>query len=240
MRVPGRRGGTVLSLVAFFSVSAFLVRLPIEAEKARQKAAALARLEQLGAFVECDYKWSGEGRSGAWLENAKPPGDKRLKALWGEYYASNPVEIQLFDDSRNKNSPFKMKSKEFTDEDAKLLSVFSEMDWLVLCDTSLTDEGLKHLRGMKKLGRLDVEGTAVTKRGAKELEAAISGLNVFYENQDDDAEDQQGDPVSDHVQVESVDGNEVESEKVEAEEAEREEVESGQILREAIERATNE
>ena len=164
--VPGVISPSIALLIAI----PLCVVSSIEANGIRQKVDAITRMQDLGAEISFDYQWTEDQ---AWLENAKPPGSVHLKKLFGEHYASNPVEVQLFAGKG-------MRPEKFTDADAKSISRFSELTWLVLQDSGLTDEGIKHFKRLKKLDRLDIEGTAVTKRRVSELKTALPKVRVYY------------------------------------------------------------
>jgi hypothetical protein len=146
------------------------VWLGIELNRIREKARAVSMLEALGAYVTYDYQWS---ESGAYVSDAEPPGQQWLKDVLGSHYRANVVELHLF--AKRGKTPEKL-----TDENAHLLSALTELDWLVLMDTNITDAALEHFTGLKKLTRLDLEGTRVTTNGVQKLCDALPRIAVFY------------------------------------------------------------
>jgi hypothetical protein len=146
------------------------VWLAVELNRIREKTHAISMLKAWGAGITYDYEWSA---SGAYIPNAQPPGLQWLKRLLGSHYRSNVVKVELFVERG-------MTPEKLNDENAHLLSALTEVDWLMLMDTNIGDAGLKHLKGLKKLGRLDLEGTRVTSEGVHELCDALPKVRVFY------------------------------------------------------------
>ena len=56
----------------------------------------------------------------------------------------------------------------------------SSLEALVVENTSITDAGLMHLKGLKRLRELRIVNTAVTDAGVKALQAALPNLKVEY------------------------------------------------------------
>ena len=137
--------------------------------KAQRRQRAIATIERLGGFIDYQHKW----KDGEFRPNARPPGPKWMRSIFGEWCSAEPIEIQLF-------AAPKIRADEFTDSEAGELSQFGELTWLVLMDTKLTDAGLRHFHRLKKLGRLDLEGTAVTDVGVAELKRVLPGCKVFH------------------------------------------------------------
>jgi len=150
------------------------ISLGIHGSRSMRKRQATATIERLGGSIEYDYKWKGYGTSRQWYDyRAEPPGPVWLRRALGENYFAEPVEIQLFADP-------KMHPEQFGDREAAQIAVCSELQWLVLMDTSITDAGLRHLRALTKLSRLDLEGTRVTEAGVAELQRALPQCKVFH------------------------------------------------------------
>lgn len=164
-----RSGVTLMPIVLLLALP-LVIAVSANAIEMQQTMRAIARIHELGGEISYGFQWSEEG---AWQENAKPPGHQYLQKVFGEYYAADPVEIQLF--AGQGMSPAK-----FTDADAKELSRLSELKWLVLQDTGLTDIGLAHFKSLKNLERLDIEGTSVTTKGVAALKESLPHLQVFH------------------------------------------------------------
>jgi hypothetical protein len=163
----------------FLVITALCVWLGVEVSAARQKQRAIFTIERLGGSIVYDYQW---GKNGAWLANAKPPGLGFVKALLGENYRAEPVEIQFFKDPG-------MAPDRFTDVEAEQLQCFSKLEWLVLMDTKVTDAGLTHIAALRNLGRLDLEGSRVTPDGVRRIKAALPQARVYsdYPEVDDES-----------------------------------------------------
>lgn len=134
------------------------------------RSRAIRDLEALGASITYDYQW---GQDGAWRPSASAPGSVWLKRLLGDDYLARAVEVQLF------TGP-KMSPHRFTDEHASRLAALADLKWLVLMDTKLTDDGLRCLARLRKLERLDIEGTTVTETGVHEFRQSLPNVKVFH------------------------------------------------------------
>ena len=109
--------------------------------------------------------------------NATPPGSRFLKTLLGDYYASSVVEVQLFNGpSSNPISG----ARGLNDGNIGCLGSLTEIRWLVLQDTSVTDAGLQQLSGLKKLERLDLDGSPVTDAGIARLQLALPTAEIHH------------------------------------------------------------
>ena len=67
-----------------------------------------------------------------------------------------------------------LRSRETQDADLAPLGEFSQLVWLHLADTKVTDQGLVHLTGLTKL-----ESLRLTDVGVKELQAALPELEII-------------------------------------------------------------
>ncbi len=73
-----------------------------------------------------------------------------------------------------------MHPEKFTDDDAEQMTALSELTWVVLYDTRITDAALAHFKLLPKLQRLDLEGTAVTEAGVKALLEERPQLTISF------------------------------------------------------------
>lgn len=144
--------------------------LAFQASHLYAKRRAIEMIIRLGGFISYDYEWTEKGE---WRDATHPPGPKFLRWLLGEYYAAEPVEIQLCRDARS--TP-----ELFTDSEARQLAVLHELDWLVLTGSNITDEGIMYFKGLEKLGRLDIENTLVTDEGVAALQKARPKLRIYH------------------------------------------------------------
>lgn len=114
-----------------------------------------------GAYFSYVHEWT----AGGYLPDAIPPGDPLLKSVFGEFYAFEPAEIELF--RWDENKACNMRPERFTDEEARLLSAFDHLTWIVLKDTQLTDDGLMYFARIPDLERLDLSSPHLTEDGAR-------------------------------------------------------------------------
>lgn len=140
-------------------VTVLSIWLAVVVHPARQRERTIDVLKLMGSEVTFDYQWSSKH---AWRPDAKSPGSPLMKSLLGDKYRANVVEIQLFAGQG-------MRPERFGDSHAKQLPQFSELEWLVLMDTKMTDEGLSQLGSLKKLKRLDIDGSATTQAGVEQF-----------------------------------------------------------------------
>jgi hypothetical protein len=67
------------------------------------------------------------------------------------------------------------------DNDVAKISGFTNLNWLGLSHTQITDAALAHLYNLKGLLALDLRGTAVTAEGVKQLKSAIPGALIAWD-----------------------------------------------------------
>jgi hypothetical protein len=67
----------------------------------------------------------------------------------------------------------------FTDVEAREVTVLTELDWLAISGSRITDKGLEDIAGLNHLGRLDIEGCKVSKEGVNRLRRALPHTNIF-------------------------------------------------------------
>ncbi len=58
------------------------------------------------------------------------------------------------------------------------LSGMQTLDWLILADTPVTDEGVLKLEGLRELKQLDLSGTKVTDKAKARLREMYPGLKI--------------------------------------------------------------
>ena len=166
------------SLRALLLITAVIaVWLASHGNLAQKQRAAIAAIERLGGTIV--YEDNDYMSFRRLPPDSTPPGVKWMRQLFGEQQGPRPVEIQLYMSADK--AP-----ERFTDNEAKLVGTLTELEWLVLMDTGLTDAGLMHFRNLRRLNRLDVEGTAVTERGAKELQKYLPNVRVYFDPTADD------------------------------------------------------
>jgi hypothetical protein len=68
--------------------------------------------------------------------------------------------------------------KNTADTIADCLPAFTDLEELWLQDYPISDDGLRHLRGLRNLRQLYVNGTKTTDEGRAQLRKAIPGLVI--------------------------------------------------------------
>lgn len=159
----------LLGLIAVVAI-ATAVAARASIERIRRQQRAIEAIEALGGSIGYQHQWSAAGE---WIDGATWPGNSLLKRLLGDAYCSKVIEVQLFADGA-------MRSEEFDDIAAEKIGALTGLKWLVLMDTSVTDEGLKHFAALRSLKRLDLEGSRVTKEGVRRLQRALPRLRIYY------------------------------------------------------------
>ncbi len=135
------------------------------------KERAILRLKELRATIRWHFQ---VGPNGGLVTQDTIPGEPWLKQVLGEHYAVKPTHVELSDYAN-------MNSRAFTDSDAELISHLDSIDWLVLRETQLTDEGLMHLGKISELGRIDVSSPHLTDKGAQAFRDAYPNVRFVLE-----------------------------------------------------------
>lgn len=159
----------LLAAVAFVTVAIGLT-LGAKIDKIRQQQRAIEAIEALGGSIGNQHQWSATGE---WIDGAIWPGNPLLKRLLGDRYCSKVIEVQLFFDGA-------MQSDESDDTAAEKVSALTDLKWLVLMDTSVTDDGLEHFAALRSLDRLDLEGSRVTEEGVRRLKRALPFVRIYH------------------------------------------------------------
>lgn len=159
----------MMALIAVIAIVAAIVARG-STEKMRRQQRAIRAIEALGGSIGYEHQWSD---AGDWIEGAKWPGNTLLRRVLGNEYCSKPIEVQLFADAA-------MRPENFDDIAAEKIGALIDLKWLVLMDTSVTNEGLKHFASLRKLERLDLEGSRVTEEGVRRLQHALPRVQVHY------------------------------------------------------------
>lgn len=160
-----------------FSLRAMLLAVTVlglwlgfQTNRIRQRAKAVELIESLGGHVSYDYR-----RLHGY--DSQPPGSPWMQWLFGKHYAAKVIEAELF---AYTNGPKRSHPELFTDAEAKKIAVLTDLDWLVLFDTNVTDEGLRHFKALHRLSRLDLERTKVTTAGVMKLHEEMPLLRIVY------------------------------------------------------------
>ncbi len=78
------------------------------------------------------------------------------------------------------NSSIRYLDPPVNDRDIARLADCTELKWLVLDNTDVSDAGLAVLHGMTKLRRIYIRGSRVTAEGVEQLKAALPDATVLY------------------------------------------------------------
>ena len=71
-----------------------------------------------------------------------------------------------------------MEKEQVTDGDLEHLKGLKDLKCLVVDGTCITDDGLKHLEGLSQLEVLNLRGTQVTNQGVKRLKQALPNCKI--------------------------------------------------------------
>jgi len=145
------------------AVSVVCVALAWGVNEGRKRNAAVLALQKAGVIVEFRHRFDERG----FHPSGKPPGSPLLKQILGEYYASSVYVVEA------------REPELFTDREAAQVALFEEMDWLAIQSSRITDAGLKHFGRLKSLGRLDIEGCAVSEQAVNDLSRALPNTSIF-------------------------------------------------------------
>ena len=69
---------------------------------------------------------------------------------------------------------------DLTDDDLKHLKGLTGLYWLYLNDTQITDSGLVYLQGLTELRHLHLYGTKVTEEGVYNLKEDLPVCKIYY------------------------------------------------------------
>jgi hypothetical protein len=169
----------VMTLIVGLVMTTWIV--PIKRRANKQDAAVVAILNSGGSVVY-DYQKDAL-RMG--IRNPEPPGLRWLRAVLGDNYRAEVVEVQLYSGvgAGMAGRPYRhMTPDTFTDAEAEKLAACTELRLLVLADTKITDAGIKCFQNMRKLEGLNVEGTLVTKPAVMELHRALPNARIIFGN----------------------------------------------------------
>src|SRR5258706_4379963 len=121
------------------------------------------KLQNAGATLALEHKFN----NGDYREHEEPPGSPLLKLLFGEFYATRVSQIELFH------------PETFTDAQVREIAILTELDWLAISGSRITDEGLEAIAKLPNLGRLDIETCKVSEQAVKKLRRALPNTRVF-------------------------------------------------------------
>ena len=150
----------------FLGVATLCIVLGWGLSIAQRRTIAIHSLQKKDASLLFEHRTSHS-------ENMPLPGSPVIKLVCGDFYAARLKQIEL----RHPHL--------FTDNDLKQLMVFDELDWLAISESSITDDGLKHISALKNLGRLDIEGCDVSKAAVDELRNALPRTKIWSDYGED-------------------------------------------------------
>lgn len=168
------RFGTVALLLV---VATFGLLTRVACSHLLRKQAVLARLAKASAALSFDYEW-GPGHT--WRHDATPPGNRLMKSVFGEHYASEVVEVQVFPNATLQGGD----THSFDDNLAVGVSHFEKITWIVLYDTEVSDIGLLQLARVNDLERVDLEGSPrITTRGVQEFRRVRPDVRLHWDGE---------------------------------------------------------
>ena len=138
----------ILMLVASFGMSWIAVRM----KRARQQKEAVKEIEKAGGWVIYDYEVDEFFTP---LSSPVPPGPIWLRNHLGEHFFASVVEVHFA------SSP--------TRDCLVHLKGLTQLRWLDLQGTRVTDASLEHLKELKQLQVLGLDGANVTDAGLRHL-----------------------------------------------------------------------
>lgn len=138
-------------VVALLLSSAFVPTSPLAAADKPEVAAAVAKIKALGGRIE------------------------RGKGLWSRLGLTKPAN----DDEGTVVGVILIGKRKFKAEDLKCLQSLPDLQGLWLGRSAITDAGLKHAAGLKKLNVVGLIGTGITDAGLKELSGLPQLRNLF-------------------------------------------------------------
>jgi hypothetical protein len=122
--------------------------LATDLKKAREQSELV---QELPAGVMYDWEF---GNSLAWIPNAQPPTQAWLRALLGEEFFADAVDVHIAN---------------CADATLKKINRFTEIRRLAVNGTGVTDVGLENVKGLTRLQQLSLQDTKVTVGGLKQL-----------------------------------------------------------------------
>ena len=104
---------------------------------------------------------------------------RRLKPQWDAIARLESLGARMeYFDSRVWEVDLSTCTKKPTDDDLALLEPLAELYYVDLSGAPVTDAGLRHLKGLKKLRIVVVTNTRITSQGIKELKLALPDVAV--------------------------------------------------------------
>lgn len=161
---PKRRWYQFSMRALFIGVAAACALLACGIQVGGRRHQIICRLQKEGAGLAFRHQFDD---SGTYLPSAKPPGMSVLKLVFGEFYAAQVRSIELG------------RPKAFADGEAREVALLSELDWLAISNSQITDRGLQHLAKLRNLGRLDIEGCHVSKAAVQRLGETLPATRIF-------------------------------------------------------------
>jgi Leucine-rich repeat (LRR) protein len=151
-----------------YSLRAFLVVVTLicivvgwEASRARRQGEAVREVERLGGVVRFDYQLDEKG---ALVSDAEPPAPAWLRDALGEEHFRRVIALDL-----SYGGP-RLGENQITDERLAILGGVPDLTTLELGrELGITDDGLVHLRHLKKLKTLYLYNTGVEGPGLQHL-----------------------------------------------------------------------
>lgn len=154
------RSFSLKALLLFVTATCVLLAWKTHAVLKQQRA--IIAIEALGGRVTFDYQYSSRG---VLRPDAKPTAPEWLRSLVGEDYFRMARMVDL----GRHESPFQSADR-IVDRDLAVLALIPSIDAVTLYgQREITDAGLVHLAGHRRLRRLIIDGTSIAGSGLRDL-----------------------------------------------------------------------
>jgi hypothetical protein len=169
----------------------------IVANRAREQRRAVSAIQDMKGQVLYDHDWDMTGASE--IPWPRPPGSARPGPEWlrkrlGEEYFFRVAGVFVHGDLggaslQGRLAPLRslrglkavsLEKSNVTDEELEVLANQTELIYLWLDDTQISDAGLVHLRKLKQLKFLYMRNTNVTERGVDALKHELPDSRICF------------------------------------------------------------
>jgi hypothetical protein len=155
---------------AFVATSLLCIALAWHLDATRRQRQAVETIRAAGGWVAYDYAW----KDGDWIKGGKSPVPEWLTSALGEDAFHTVVAVHLaamFHSARNEQGSYYGPDPDavMTAELWRAVASLHSTQWLSLNARNLTDDELKHLRGLSHLTELKMEAAPIDGSGLEHL-----------------------------------------------------------------------